>query len=136
MRKLLLLLLTVTAFACSKPDNSPTEPDPNPITEPGDTMDLAGTAGVLRGSYGLQGTFTADNQGVYINDDYNGNTAPGPVWYLSNSPNSIVGGMFLQDAPTSSGAHTMLTTQALDYDYLVMWCEPFGVLIGFGQIPK
>lgn len=130
MKPILFLPLLLLAFSCGKPSREVID---SPETQ--DMMSLAGTAGRLRGSYGLEGTFTADSQGIHLNDDYKGNTAPGPVWYLSNSANSIVGGVYLADA-VGSGATTLPTTQALDFNYLILWCEPFGVLIGFGQIPK
>lgn len=130
-----LVLLVLVVLSCSKPQDTAPTPPTTGGTDPEMPMSLAGRPGVLQGAYGLEGTFTADTQGIYINDDYLGNTAPGPVWFLSNTTGSIVGGVRLAEA-VGSGATTLPTTMALDYNYLVLWCEPFSVPIGFGQIPK
>ena len=95
-----------------------------------------GKGGLLQGSYGLTGTFTANETGIQINSDYQGTSAPGPVWYLSNNSRSIVGGVSLGTANKTPGAYMLKTTLALEYDYLIMWCDPFSVYIGGGRIPK
>lgn len=131
-----LILFAILLSACSRPDDSVSSQEPNPPSSMEEPMDLQGTPGVLQGGYGLKGTFRLADGKIIINNDYEGNTAPGPVWYLSNSPSSIIGGIYLAVAPKTAGAHELETTQAANYNYLVLWCDPFAVPIGFGQIPK
>ena len=133
MKKLLLLLLTFAAMSCSKDSVGAQEPAP---VEPGSAISNEGGAGVLTGSYSIGGTFSVDAEGISFNEDYAGTTAPGPVWYLSNSSRSIVGGLSLGSSQKSSGAHRIATTAAAEYDYLIMWCQPFSVYIGGGEIPE
>ena len=125
-----LMLSSVTLIQCEK-DEVTTEPAT--ITPSEQTQ---GKGGILQGSYNLRGTFTASETGIQINSDYEGTTAPGPVWYLSNDSRSIVGGVSLGSSNKRGGAHMIKTTVALDYDYLIMWCDPFSVYIGGGRIPK
>ncbi len=92
--------------------------------------------GVFTGAYNLQGTFIVDGSGITINNDYQGTTAPGPVWYLSNNQKGVSGGVRLENARKGAGGYKIETNVALDYKYLVMWCQPFSVYIGHGIIKK
>lgn len=127
---LILLLSLSLLVGCEKEPVSPIE---NPV---GNNVEVVNTqeVGVFSGSYNLQGTFSVDGTGIHVNDDYQGTTAPGPVWYLSNSNKSIQGGVRIGSANKSSGRHTIATTQALDYEYLILWCDPFSVFIGNGKL--
>ncbi len=100
------------------------------------TLTPTGTVGTLSGSYGTGGSFTVTTDGIKFLGDWNGSTAPGPVIFLSNSRTSISNGVNLGPAQKSKGAWDIGTTQALDYEYLIIWCDPFSVYIGGGKIPK
>ena len=128
---LLSFILMTLTVQCEKPTDS--LPPGNQIAP---SEQNQGKGGLLQGSYNLQGTFTANETGIQINSDYMGTTAPGPVWYLSNNSRSIVGGVSLGTANKTPGAYMLKTTLALEYDYLIMWCDPFSVYIGGGRIPK
>ena len=127
-----LMLSSVILIQCEK-DVDTIEPG-STIIDPSRENEDNREVGVFSGSYNLQGTFSVDGTGIHVNDDYQGTTAPGPVWYLSNSSESIQGGVRIGSANKSSGRHTIGTTQALDYEYLILWCDPFSVFIGNGKL--
>lgn len=125
-------------LACEKPTNDENfaittvvDPITGEITKIDEDV-----VGILQGSYGVTGTFTVDGTGIHVNGDYKGTSAPGPVWYLSNDAKSIVGGVRLSNSPKGAGAHTIPTDVALDYNYLIMWCQPFSVWIANGKLKK
>ncbi len=132
---LAIALMSWVMFSCEKEFNE--EPNIN-ITTPDSTGGELDTdsSGTFNGAYNLQGTFTVDETGININSDYQGTSAPGPVWYLSNNERSISGGLELGNSQKSGGAHKINTDKVADYDYLIMWCKPFSVFIGNGKIPK
>ena len=135
----IIFFSVLMAVSCSKEESAaPLTPDDILMMsdDPWADLNLTGPTGTLNGGYGLTGTFRVDGEGIYINNDYQGNTAPGPVWYLSNSSSNIDNGVSLGSAPKTAGAHKLTTQQALDFKYLVLWCDPFSVRIGHGEIPK
>ncbi|MFY0651723.1 MAG: DM13 domain-containing protein [Cyclobacteriaceae bacterium] len=63
---------------------------------------------------------------------------PGPYLYLSNSSSNVNGGLNL--GPVGNG-DVLINVSAKDsevdlatYDYVVVWCQPFGVLFGYGRL--
>jgi hypothetical protein len=61
-------------------------------------------------------------------------TAPGPYYYLSNQRNKVVGGVSFGAAPSGDSRYVLPDTLSLQsYSVLVVWCEPFGVTLGYGE---
>lgn len=90
---------------------------------------------IMSGSYDLSGTVTLTSLSLVFSDDFNVNTAPGGYFYLSNNPNSIVGGIQVSEQLTKrSGTWTIpLNNIGInDYKYLIFWCRPFNVYLGNG----
>ncbi len=142
----MLLSLSLTSCTKDSANDEITTVDPcvlnpniekcNPIAPTGTLTPTTGPVGTLSGSYGTGGSFTVTTDGIKFLGDWNGSTAPGPVIFLSNSRTSISNGVNLGPAQKSKGAWDIGTTQALDYEYLIIWCDPFSVYIGGGKIPK
>lgn len=62
------------------------------------------------------------------------NTAPGPYYYLSNQRQAVSGGISFGVAPDGDSRYVLPDTLSLQsYDVLVVWCEPFGVSLGYGE---
>ncbi len=134
MRHILLIIIgLLIAISCEKEENAILPGGTDNVTEPVGQM---AEIGVFTGAYNLQGTFIVDGSGITINNDYQGTTAPGPVWYLSNNEKGVSGGVRLENARKGAGGYKIETNVALDYKYLVMWCQPFSVYIGHGIIKK
>lgn len=99
--------------------------------------------GELQGTgYDITGDITLEinDQGelYLIVEDYIPD-GPGPYFYLSTANESrSVSGLNLGEARTSGNYEYNLS--AIDstftlntFDYLIVWCEPFGVRLGFGE---
>lgn len=138
---LFILCLIVGSFiGCTKEEsNTPVTVGPparmEAIDAPVDDIPNDVSTSTLSGGYSAAGTFSVDENGIVFYSDFNLGTAPGPVWYLSNSSSSVVGGVRLGEPGHSSGAHRIYTKEARNYAYLVLWCEPFSVRIASGTIP-
>jgi uncharacterized protein YjdB len=65
---------------------------------------------------------------------------PGPYFYLSNSKANVNGGVKLGIAKAGASSFNISALKqgsALgDYEYVVVWCEPFGVTLGFGLLSE
>ncbi len=94
-----------------------------------------------RGGYDISGTFrlTQNESGLILTLENPGidPSAPGPYYYLSNRDNQVAGGINLGKAdPTIASINITAdfpTTSINDFDYLVVWCEPFSVTLGSGE---
>ncbi len=64
--------------------------------------------------------------------------APGPYFYLSNQERSVTGGINLgksEDGTFSINVTEVSPGTTIDsYDYVIVWCEPFNVTLGLGQL--
>jgi len=93
------------------------------------------------GGYDIVGdmTISTNSDGdVILNVEGYTPDGPGPYFYLSNSASSVSGGINLGEAKATGNYE--INISALDanvsinsYDYLVVWCEPFRVRLGFGE---
>lgn len=99
--------------------------------------------GVLMGTgYDISGSFVleSNSQGniVLTINNYSPD-GPGPYFYLSNQSSTVANGLNLGAAGTA-GNYTInvseldATAGINSYDYLVVWCQPFGVTLGFGEL--
>ncbi|MFT6965485.1 MAG: hypothetical protein ACJAT1_000691 [Marivirga sp.] len=83
-----------------------------------------------------------------FNADFSADNGPGLVVYLSNNPSSVQGGVELTPLMANSGAQSYNISQILNqngnnmavglssYDYVIIYCKPFGVTFGVGAIQK
>lgn len=91
-----------------------------------------------RAGYRIMGNFT-----VSINDEKTiltiinaqiDNTAPGPVYYLGNSKSSIANALRLGVANSGDQTYELPENITITtYDLLIVWCDPFNVLLGYGE---
>lgn len=64
--------------------------------------------------------------------------APGPYFYLSNQERSVTGGINL--GKSEDGTFSINVTEVSpettinSYDYVIVWCEPFNVTLGLGEL--
>ncbi len=96
--------------------------------------------GSFTGAYDIQGDFEVSQEGegiiikILSNYAHDGG-APGPYLYLTNNINSIAGAKEIGNV-TALGSHTfnVAETSLFDYQYLLVWCKPFNIRIGYGKI--
>jgi hypothetical protein len=99
-------------------------------------------AGILMGNGGYE---MSGNFRIY-EDDMTGETmlefidamiddgVPGPVYYLSNSTSSIADGVRLGEATSGSVSYNLGTDVTINtFSAVVIWCDPFNVLLGYGE---
>ena len=71
-------------------------------------------------------------------DDFEASAGPGLFVYLSNSPTSIAGGLEVGSIQSSRGEQTYVIdledARLFTYNYVLVWCKPFGVLFGYGEL--
>jgi hypothetical protein len=105
-----------------------------------------------RNGYDVNGTgeiSAADNEIILeFNSDFSADSGPGLVVYLSNSPSSVQGGVELKPLIANSGTQSYNISQILNqngnnmtiglnsYDYVIVYCKPFGVVFGVGAIQE
>lgn len=97
--------------------------------------------GTLMGrGYDIVGNFTlSTNEDGHLILTVNGYTpdGPGPYFYLANQSSNVNGGINLGEAKTAGNYTFNLTEldssiELITYNFLVVWCEPFGVTLGYG----
>jgi len=92
---------------------------------------------VLTGDFTIEEIENTDNLLLSVQSNYQASTSlPGLYLYLTNNPNSINGALSLGPVSVFSGSHTYNIDNVgiNDYNYLLYWCEPFGVKVGVGTI--
>lgn len=94
-----------------------------------------------RSSYTVEGTFgmseVGENLELVFGNDFRASNGPGLYVYLSNSADGITGGIEVGELKANSGAQTYVISQSdvalFEYDYVHIYCKPFGVPFGFGR---
>lgn len=100
------------------------------------TGTLMGTGYDITGSFALESNSQGDLVLTINNYSPDG---PGPYFYLSNQSSTVANAINLGEAGTA-GNYTInvteidITVGINSYDYLVVWCQPFGVTLGFGEL--
>lgn len=99
-------------------------------------------SGNLQGisSYTVVGRFTLSDVGssleLTFGDDFSASNGPGLFVYMSNSPNSVTGGVEVGRLARNRGTQTYIinknNAQLNTYSHVVIYCKPFGVPFGFG----
>lgn len=73
------------------------------------------------------------NLSMVLSSNFTAQNGPGLYFYLSNSRNSVSGGVELGEARSVNGADTYEVPEGValeDFNHVVLYCKPFGV--GFG----
>ena len=101
-------------------------------------------SGMMQGvsGYNISGDHTLsineDGDLIFTVENYTPD-GPGPYFYLSNSSTSVSMAINL-GAASSSGNYTINVSDINPnigintFDYVIIWCEPFGVRLGFGPL--
>ncbi|MEQ8711706.1 MAG: DM13 domain-containing protein [Cyclobacteriaceae bacterium] len=98
--------------------------------------------GTLQGlsDYTVEGGFTLfEDQGgliLRLEDDFQASNGPGLYLYLATSATSVTGGAQLGPLEMNSGSQLYEVPEGVTletYDFLIVYCQPFGVPFGFGE---
>ncbi|MEN7550531.1 DM13 domain-containing protein [Rapidithrix thailandica] len=98
--------------------------------------------GTLQGSnnYSVEGTFTlTDNGGsltLRLEGNFKASNGPGLHVYMAHSSQSVAGGLDLGALKQVEGtqAYTLPSNVSINtYDYVIIYCKPFGVVFGNGM---
>lgn len=98
--------------------------------------------GILMGrsGYDITGGFRIFKDGdldkVYLEftDAMIDDNVPGPYYYLSNTTNSVTGGIMLGVAEDGDSIWELPSDVSVNtYNVVIVWCQPFGVTLGFGE---
>jgi hypothetical protein len=92
-----------------------------------------------RSGYKISGNFRVFREGdkvkLEVSNAQIDNSAPGPFYYLSNQQNSISGALSFGKASNGNATYELPAgTTVSTYNYLLVWCDPFNVLLGYGQL--
>ncbi|WP_462248208.1 DM13 domain-containing protein [Ekhidna sp.] len=103
------------------------------------TGSLQGTGYSISGDFSM--TYNEDDDLILTVSNFN-TDGPGPYFYLTNQTTSIANGLNLGSAE-SNGSYTINVSEIardesvevdlFTYSVLMIWCEPFGVRLGFGE---
>lgn len=91
-----------------------------------------------RSGYKISGNFRVFRDGEKVKLEVTNaqidNAAPGPFYYLSNQQNSINGALSFGKASNGNATFELPSGSTVStYNYLLVWCDPFNVLLGYGQ---
>lgn len=93
-----------------------------------------------RGGYNISGQIRIyeENGDLFLEITNPKISGPGPFYYLSNQTNSVSGGVQVDEnkAVTTSDVVTYELPKTVNlntYDYLIVWCMPFSVTLGYGE---
>lgn len=113
------------------------------ISASNETMEITSRTGSFMGAnnYSVNGDFNLSEENgqllLTFESNFQASTGPGLFIYLSNSPNNIAGGLEVGPIQASRGEQVYqisLADASLNtYQYVLVWCKPFGVLFGRGQ---
>lgn len=73
---------------------------------------------------------------LYFGNDFQASNGPGLYVYLSNAPNSVTGAVEIGPLKANSGAQQYNIPSQVTinmFDFVVIYCKPFGVPFGFGE---
>ena len=87
---------------------------------------------MLEGNFRYE--FYEQNIVLSLDDSYRADTAlPGLYIYLTNNPNTPMGGYEIGQVLVFEGAHQYELPSSIalmDYKYILYWCKPFSVKVG------
>lgn len=78
---------------------------------------------------------SADGAGgvqLMLSDDFEADNGPGLYLYLSDSPSNVNGGVEIAPLTQLNGpsAYTVPNTSLQDFDYVIIYCKPFKIVVG------
>lgn len=94
---------------------------------------------VSSGGYTVNGSVTMSvepNGDLKLDFDNTFTTSNGPGLYIYLS-NSTAGGLSVASLPSTSGPFSVIVPGTIginDYDFVLIWCEPFGVTFGYAEL--
>lgn len=113
----------------------------------GSTMIMVGEASARNGSfsslngYSVSGDVslveTSSNLNLILQDNFSASNGPGLYIYLSNNSNNVNGGVEIGELRKNNGSDTYAVNASValeDYNYVLIWCKPFGVGFGTAQL--
>jgi len=113
----------------------------------GSTMIMVGEANARNGSfsslngYNVSGDVslveTSPDLSLILQDNFSASNGPGLFIYLSNNSNNVDGGIEIGELRKNSGSDTYSVGAGValdDYNYVLIWCKPFGVGFGTAQL--
>ncbi|MEM8895880.1 MAG: DM13 domain-containing protein, partial [Bacteroidota bacterium] len=114
------------------------------VVEVGDETIGASTqrTGSLQGlnDYTVEGDFTLfEDQGSLIlrlEDNFQTQNGPGLYMYLTTNDENVTGGAMLGPLDMTSGSQLFTAPDGVTldtYDFVMVYCQPFGVPFGFGE---
>ncbi len=77
------------------------------------------------------------NLSMVLSDDFSAQDGPGLYFYLSNSRNSVSGGIEIGAVRSLNGADTYEVPEGVglnNFNHVVLYCKPFGVGFGTAQL--
>jgi hypothetical protein len=90
-------------------------------------------------NYTVNGGFSlavvGDDLELTFNDEFQASNGPGLFVYLTNNPSSVAGGIEVSALVRNSGRQRYIITGATQlntYDFVLIYCKPFGVPFGRG----
>lgn len=93
--------------------------------------------------YEVSGTFTlSDATGelqLTFSEGFSTSNGPGLFVYLTNSASSTTGGVELAALQSNTGAQTYNVGNGVQlgtYDYVLIYCKPFGIAFGIGKFEE
>lgn len=106
------------------------------------SVSLTERTGVFAGNrdYVVTGDFTLSNVTgnliLTFDDNFSASNGPGLYVYLTNSESSISGGNEVGKLKSNSGGQSYTVSGNINvatYDYVLIYCKPFGIPFGVGQ---
>jgi len=97
-----------------------------------------------RGGYTVKGTATLSagttgDLSLAFSDDFAADNGPGLYVYLTKASDNVTGGVELGALSSNEGAQTYNVSSDVeigDYDFVLIYCKPFGVPFGFAELEK
>lgn len=106
----------------------------------GNVSDRTGTFQGL-GGYTVKGKATlsggSGNLSLSFSSDFSADNGPGLVVYLTNANDNVTGASELGPLSNNSGVQTYdvpSDVEIADYDFVLIYCKPFGVPFGFAKL--
>ena len=94
-----------------------------------------------KSSYTVEGSFgmseVGENLELVFGSDFRASNGPGLYVYLSDNADGVSGGIEVGELQANSGAQTYLISkdraELFEYDFVHIYCRPFGVPFGYGE---
>ncbi len=91
------------------------------------------------GGYTVEGTATLSEGSLAFSDDFYADNGPGLYVYLTKTSNSVSGGKELGKLTSNKGEQTYAVSDDValnDFDFVLIYCKPFGVPFGVAELSK